>query len=218
MSLLKWIAGGLLFSLLLGCGDHRSAEQRYADAMQEAVKTKERTDEIFHGIKFGMRPKEFFDHCTELNKQQLIQEGDDGRMAYFEMADLEKPGRLNFAPKFTPAGDEDNPPVLYALNFSVRYDEWAPWNEDAQSLPLLRDVTRVFMERYGEGFLALPHDKYGRVVTQIKDNRRVTIWREDKQKVHGRFVDLSYAPDDQLVYETVKALPSELLKHAPLEQ
>ncbi|PHI21933.1 hypothetical protein CEQ90_01195 [Lewinellaceae bacterium SD302] len=198
----------LLFTLY-GCQDNRSPEERYAAAMEEARTTEERTDDIFLGLEFGMRPKAFFDHCTVLNQQQKIVEGDGGKMAQLELEGLDDEASLSFAPKFSQPGTDSA--RLFALNFFVRYKAWAPWNKEHHSLPLLRDLTEYFIDEYGEGFVALPHEEFGRVVTQVTNNRRITLWIEDTEKVYGRFVDLSVAPDDPLALPQLKALPGNLI-------
>lgn len=199
-----------LLCLFFSCKEeHKSPAEKYAAQLSKGLASSQKSNEVFLGIEFGMRPKAFFDHCTELNQQQKILEGNNGRMARFELEDLDRPGWLNFAPKFTtPTTMPGDSAVLFAVNFMIRYEGWAPWNKDFYSLELLKNVIKLMTDRYGGEFVVLPHDKVGRVVCQVQNNRRITLWLEDKEFVRGRFTDLSYSPDDPLVQLENKVIPT----------
>lgn len=200
-----------LFPLLLllfgSCAEERPAPERYAEQLAAARTTSQRTDEIFLDMHFGMTRSEFYTHCTELNKQRIIREGEGGATVRWDLPDkLKSPAHLVFSPEFTE--DESK---IFAMNFSVKYDSWAPWAKDFNSLELLKDFMRSFSPEYGDDWLVLPHDDLGRVVTQIDENRRLTLWLEGQERVRGRFTDLSQVPDEPLIdYQspTIPTLPS----------
>lgn len=203
MKLELLISGILVFALftLSACKDNRPVMERYKEALAEGIAANQRTDDFILGLKFGMRPKDFFDHCTDLNKQQLITEGTGGNSVKYRLEDLEKPGHMFFFPEFTEvAADSGDSSVIYAFNLEFKYEGWAPWSSDSfGSIPLLRDVARVFVDWYGNDFLAVPDEQVGRIVTQVRNNRRISLWIKNESHVRGRIVDLSVAPNEPLL-------------------
>ena len=105
---------------------------------------------------------------------------------------------MNFFPDFTEK-TEDQPRQIYAMDIEIAYDEWAPWNAEFNSIALLRDVTEMMIDWFVNDFMAIPHEKFGRVVVQVKDNRRVAMWIKDQATVRARITDLSLAPDEPLI-------------------
>lgn len=202
------ILGGLF---MMGCQkkDDRSPKERYASALAEGLASDERTDETLLGIQLGWRPKSFFDHCTELNKRKLIDIGTEGLSVAHVIKDLDQfSATMNFYPDFSEPGEAGrDSAIIVAMDFSIRYDAWSPWNQEMDAMHLLRDVTGYFVDRFGDDFIAVPHDKLGRVVTQVKNNRRTTLWIKDKLTVAGRITDLSARPDEPLVVEDTTRFP-----------
>ncbi len=190
----------LLLLLPFACSkeDEAAAIEKYEKALAAGKASTERTDKIFLDIRLGMRPRDFFDHCTRLNQQKIITEGNAGNTVRYAVTQLEHPATLNFFPKFTKT-EEGESAQFYAMDMEFSYDAWSPWNKELYALNLLKDVTRMFIGWYGNDFIAVPHPAVGRVVVQVKNNRRTAFWIMDDSTVRGRIVDLSQMPDEPLL-------------------
>ncbi|MGB3547473.1 MAG: hypothetical protein WBA17_10890 [Saprospiraceae bacterium] len=190
------VTGLLLLVGLLSlpsCGDPGTPEERYAEALAEGQTTTEREDALFKGLSFGMTRQQFFDHCWKMNKNGTFKNG-TGAQVLYEMSELQRPARLYFYPDFS---DDDR---IVAMDMELIYEDWAPWNKEAQSDKLLADVVSVFSEWYGEqGFIALPKQKVGTVAVRVDANRRTALWRMDNSRVRGRITDLSALPAEPLI-------------------
>ncbi len=186
--------------MLVSCSkdDGQANQEKYEKALAEGLASQERTDKLFLGIRLGMRPKEFFDHCTDLNQQKIILEGNAGNTVRYALPGMEHATTMNFFPKFT-KGSPENPAKLYAMDMEFSYDAWAPWNKEYYSLNLLKDVTKRFVDWYGKDFIAVPHTQLGRIVVQVKNNRRTAFWIVDESTVRGRIIDLTLVPEEPLV-------------------
>lgn len=194
----------LLLPFACGKGEDANATEKYEKALAAGKASTERTDKIFLDIRLGMRPREFFDHCTHLNQQKIITEGSAGNTVRYAITQLKHPATLNFFPKFTKA-EEGKAAQLYAMDMEFVYDAWSPWNKELYSLNLLKDVTRMFVDWYGNDFVAVPHPQVGRVVVQVKNNRRTAFWIVNDSTVRGRIVDISQAPDEPLLPTAVES-------------
>lgn len=197
-----YLATVLLLSacMLVSCSqdDAQANQKKYEKALAEGLASQERTDKLFLGIRLGMRPQDFFDHCTDLNQQKIILEGNAGNTVRYAIPGMEHATTMNFFPKFTKSS-AGHPAKLYAMDMEFSYDAWAPWNKEYYSLNLLKDVTKRFVDWYGEDFIAVPHPSLGRVVVQVKNNRRTAFWILNESTVRGRIVDLTVVPEEPLV-------------------
>lgn len=187
----------LLF-LLFGCKDERPVEERYAEAIEAAKTTTQKSNELFLDLELGMTASNFYSHCTELNRQRLITQGTGGNRVKYELEELDHPALMNFFPDFT-EGTKNDPSKIYAMDIEFNYEAWAPWNKELAALPLLRDVTEMMIDWYGDGFMAIPHEKLGRVVVQVKNNRRIAMWVKDQSVVRARITDMSERPEEPMV-------------------
>ncbi len=199
MNYLSLFTSLLVFLLFANCDKGASSgEARYAKAIENGITTNERNNNLFLGIQLGMSAKEFFDHCTDLNQQQIITEGTGGNRVSYKLKGTDYPAVMNFFPDFT-KGTKDQPATMYAMDVEFNYLDWSPWNKDKQSVHLIRDITELMIDWYGGDFFVVPHEKLGRIVFQVRDNRRLALWIKDKSIVRGRFVDLSQVPQEPLI-------------------
>ena len=73
-----------------------ACESEYSKTVKKELKTGVIHKDLILGLKIGQTQKEFYDHCWQLNKQQLVSQGSGNKFAKHFM-----PRR---APLFTPLG------------------------------------------------------------------------------------------------------------------
>lgn len=185
---------GLL--LLSSCqSDDRLPEERYAEVLAIGLASEAVTDEVFLGLKLNMTDQEFYDQCTQLNRQQLIVMGSGGNRVNYAMDDeLDRPATMTFYPDFS----EESPRRIRAMNVEFSYDDWSPWNKDASSAALIKDLYQFAREEFGGDFIPVPHDRHKVVFAQVKNNRRITFWIKDERIVRARITDLRALPEEPL--------------------
>lgn len=146
------------------------------------------TDSLFLGIHLGMAQKDFFDHCTELNKQQIITQGAGGSTSveYRIKNYFDNEVSMRFFPTFI-----DN--KVYEMPVTYSYVAWAPWNKQYWADSLLEKVLEKYKEWYGEDFTLVNHPTQGKVYYKIDGKRRINLFVKDEQFVQAVFTDLKVA-------------------------
>ncbi len=144
-----------------------------------------KSDSLFLGIYLGMPQKEFFDHCTELNKQQVITQGSGSSTnVEYRMPDLlESELIMRFFPTFI---DHQ----IFEMPVTYSYAAWAPWNKQYWSDVLLEQMVVHYKEWYGDDFKLLNHPTQGKVYYKIDGKRRINLFVMDEQYVQAVFTDL----------------------------
>jgi hypothetical protein len=142
-------------------------------------------DNLFLGFYLGMPQKDFFDHCTALNKQQLITQAPGGNTS------VEQRIKENFSSevsmRFFPTFIEER---IFEMPVTYSYVAWAPWNKQYWADQLLDEVLKEFKLMYGEDFKLLNHPTQGKVYYRIDGKRRINLFVKDEQFVQAVFTDL----------------------------
>lgn len=143
------------------------------------------TDSLFLGFYLGMPQKDFFDLCTELNKQQKITQGPGGstNVEYRIVDEYDSEISMRFFPTFI---DEK----VYEMPVIYSYIAWAPWNRQYWAENLLPKVLEKYKEVYGDDFELLNHPTQGKVYYKIDGKRRINLFVKDEQFVQAVFTDL----------------------------
>ena len=192
------LLGMLLFS---SCSseDVSTPTSRYAAALKAGLSSSTVTNDVFFGLQLAETDREFYDRCTELNGKQLIEMGSGGNRVNYKLPDeLLRPAVLTFYPDFS----KDRPRIIKAMDFEIAYVDWSPWNKPAYAGPLLEDIGRSWVsEIFGPGFEVVPHAHHGKVLVQVKNNRRTALWAADERIVRGRVTNLRALPDEKLGLE-----------------
>ncbi|CAN5835395.1 hypothetical protein BH24BAC1_BH24BAC1_33970 [soil metagenome] len=155
----------------------------YHQMEERELASGERHDSLFLGIKLGMAPREFFDHCWQLNRQKLVHEGAGNMTVQYKMRELSKPAIMEFYPDF-------HQNKMYKMPVSISYEAWAPWNKELVADSLQLDVLRYYEKAYGPGFLKVEHPERGVAYVKVNGNRRISIYKENDSHVRVLFVDL----------------------------
>lgn len=160
----------------------QSCDSSFFNSSEENISE---TDSLFLGFYLGMPQKDFFDHCTDLNKQQKITQGPGGstNVEYRIVDEYDSEVSMRFFPTFI---DEKifEMPVIYS------YVAWAPWNRQYWAENLLPKVLEKYKMTYGDDFQLLNHPTQGKVYYKIDGKRRINLFVKDEQFVQAVFTDL----------------------------
>ncbi|MEY3643437.1 MAG: hypothetical protein RLZZ207_131 [Bacteroidota bacterium] len=144
-----------------------------------------KTDSLFLGFNLGMAQKDFFDQCTELNKQQKITQGPGGTTSVEHKikgtygADVS----MRFFPTFIKK-------QMYEMPVTYTYDSWAPWNKEYSSTVLLPKILESYKATYGGDFKVV-NDRYrGKIYYRMDGKRRINLFIKDEQYVQAIFTDM----------------------------
>ena len=142
-------------------------------------------DSLFLGFYLGMAQKDFFDHCTELNKQQKITQGPGGTTSVEHKikgtygADVS----MRFFPTFIKK-------EMFEMPVTYTYDSWAPWNKEYSSAALLPKILESYKAIYGSDFKVV-NDRYqGKIYYRMDGKRRINLFIKDEQFVQAIFTDM----------------------------
>jgi len=169
----------LTFLGLFACGEG----SQYKRVVKAELASGERHDSIFLGFHFGMANKDFFDSCTELNKQRLIYQSGRGINVSFQMDLLEEPVEVDFFPNFYEG-------VIYEMETAYRYVNWSPWKKDLTGDKLKYRLLAVYEKTYGEGFMEIASADGKIAYVKVDGNRRISIYQLDEQVVRIIFTNL----------------------------
>jgi hypothetical protein len=144
-----------------------------------------KSDSLFLGFHLGMAQRDFFDHCTELNKQQKITQGPGGstNVEYRIVDEYDSEISMRFFPTFI---DEK----IFEMPVTYSYVAWAPWNRQYWAENLLPKVLEKYKSIYGDDFKLINHPTQGKVYYKIDGKRRINIFVKDEQHVQSVFSDL----------------------------
>ncbi|MEM6699531.1 MAG: hypothetical protein AAF806_15615 [Bacteroidota bacterium] len=141
-------------------------------------------DSLFLGITFGMTSKEFYAHCWELNKQELIKQGPVNQTVEYNLDDeLRQEGHMYFYPKF----QDDK---IHEMPVTFSYDA-LPWTDEYSLDTLYEDVQNLVTDWYGE-LTEFTHPEKGSVLVRVDGNRRIRVFKDPMNtKVKVIFTDLN---------------------------
>lgn len=190
---------GMLFLSSCSSDNLSTPEERYATALEAGLASSAVTNDVFLGLQLAETDREFYDRCTVLNGKQLIEMGAGGNRVNHKLDDeLDRPAVLTFYPDFS----KDRPRIIKAMDFEIAYVDWSPWNKAAFADLLLKDIGNGWAEEvFGPDFEIVPHARHGKVLVQVKNNRRTAFWAADERIVRGRVTDLRALPEEKLGLE-----------------
>lgn len=171
-----------------------SCTSDYQKKVNEELASGVRYDSLFLGLKFGMSNKEFYTHCWELNRQELIIQGAENTTVKYDLDGLNFPAEMNFYPDFY----EDK---IFQMPVTIAYEAFAPWNPDLSADTLQLDVLNLFEEWYGKGFMKIESPERGTAYVKVDGNRRITIFKLDELDIHVLFTDLNVEKEIEALNE-----------------
>ena len=144
-----------------------------------------KSDSLFSGFYLGMPQKDFFDHCTELNKQQKLTQGSGSTTSVEHKISGMYGGDVSM--RFFPTFIKKN---IYEMPVTYTYDSWAPWNKEYSSAALLPKILESYKAIYGGDFKVV-NDRYqGKIYYRMDGKRRINLFIKDEQFVQAIFTDM----------------------------
>jgi hypothetical protein len=141
-------------------------------------------DSLFLGFNLGMERQEFFDHCWDYNKKELLIHGTANQTVQYQLKEVvSSPVSMNFYPNFY----EDK---IFEMPVTFSYEAWAPWNRQYFADSLFVDVLKVFKKWYGDDFKELNHPEMGKVYYKMDGRRRINLYIRDERHVRAVFTDM----------------------------
>ena len=174
-------------------GPDATPKERYVYALKQGLKSSEVTTKTFLDLELGMPLQAFYDSCTALNGRELITMGRAGNAVNHRMTEeFSSRAELTFVP------DVSDDRTIQAFDVLYHFEGWSPWNKRVHSDVLLAELKTYYEEQYGPGWITLEHPTLGEMIVQVKNNRRIALWKKDAEMVQGRFTDLRALPDETL--------------------
>ncbi|MFY0685950.1 MAG: hypothetical protein JXQ90_02235 [Cyclobacteriaceae bacterium] len=169
---------------MMACQPSNSIESITTQELGKGIKQ----DSLFLGLKFGITQKEFFDHCWELNKQQIVSHGGDNLSVKYSFKDADD---LDVDFNFYPDYDDG---LAFKYNARFNYVAWAPWNKHLWADKLLMNIQPVLEKWYGGNeFVQIKiNDKLK--FYKIDGNRQIVLEIKDERFVQATFIDLIHYP------------------------
>jgi hypothetical protein len=136
-------------------------------------------DSLFLGISLGMERQAFYDHCWELNRQEVFTQGPKNQeVQYMLRTELPNPVVMQFYPSFY----KDR---IFEMPVLFTYEAWAPWNREFSSDTLFIDMLEVFKKWYGDDFKVKENTTQGRMYYKFDGTRRINLFIRDDQRRPG---------------------------------
>ena len=144
-----------------------------------------KSDSLFLGLYLGMHQKDFFDHCTELNRQQKITQGPGGTTSIEHkiLDTYEGDVSMRFYPTFIEK-------KIYEMPVTYTYESWAPWNKEYSSIALFPKIFETYKSIYGDDFKVVNDPYQGKIYYKMDGKRRINLFIKDDQFVQAIFTDM----------------------------
>ena len=165
----------------------------YLELERNELASGERYDSLFLGVKFGMTSKDFYAHCWDLNKRQLITQGPSNNSVRYYLPTESVGQKIEML--FYPVFDND---IVYEVNSTFSYTGWAPWNKETDSEYLIEEVRDILSNWYSTKFFEIKNPKNNSILyATVNGNRRIAITKVSEREVRARYTDLTVEKNNQ---------------------
>tara|TARA_B100000085_G_scaffold74982_1_gene67343 strand:+ start:41 stop:604 length:564 start_codon:yes stop_codon:yes gene_type:complete len=165
----------------------------YLELERNELASGKRYDSLFLGVKFGMTSKDFYAHCWDLNKRQLITQGPSNNSVRYYLPTESIGQKIEML--FYPVFDND---IVYEVNSTFSYTGWAPWNKETSSDYLIDEVRDILSGWYSTEFFEIKNPKNNSVLyATVSGNRRIAITKVSEREVRARYTDLTVEKKDE---------------------
>ena len=183
--MIKWFC---FFSMLAFI----SCKSEYTKYVESELDKGEINDSLIFGMRMGQTRKDFFRICWDLNKAQIITNGEGMNAKYIEKLDSTEDQTLQKTMLFYGIFDQND--TMRGMDIKYKYDSWAPWNKNRHSNVLLNEMKAFYSKNYkGNGFLEIDLDgiKY-KAYVKIDGNRQILMYQKDDKDIAVKIEDLRY--------------------------
>lgn len=167
-----------------------ACESEYSKTVKSEVKSGVKHEELFLEMNMGMTKKEFYSHCWDLNKRQLISQGSGNKYAKHIM-ELKNENDSITKVVVLFYGIFDKFDVMYGMDMKMEYYSWAPWNKELHAPALAERIQKYYMDLYGMNpFIEIDIDQH-KAFAKIDGNRQILIYPTDNKSVSVKITDIS---------------------------
>lgn len=140
--------------------------------------------DLFLGLEFEMKRKEFFDACWKMNQEGILVNGaHELQVQYQPVLPSGKKVNMFFYPRF----ENDK---LFFMPVEFQYQGWFPNQPDVSADELLKDVVAYLENEYGEGFFEVSNkDKTVSAFVKIDGNRLIRAFIKNMTFVRVEILD-----------------------------
>ena len=178
------------FIFLLLCFTMFACESEYSRTVKKELQSGKVYEDLILGLKMGQTQKEFYDHCWQLNKEEVISQGPGNRFAQkiirLDSTDQNSPKVIML---FYGIFDEDL--IMHGMHMKMSYVKWSPWAKDYQSDILLENLQAKYMKEYGGNpFIETTIDEKVKAYTKVDGNRQILLYPTSDKDVTVKIQDL----------------------------
>ncbi len=131
-------------------------------------------EELFFGIRFGMTPKNYFDHCRILNAEGKLFDGDGSMVSKSICTELSQPAFMFIQPVY----DANNTTI--GQNLFFRYQNASIFSATANIDNLEKDVFKWMRSHYGTDYARISEPTQDALVW-IDGNLKLKLTRDEEQ-------------------------------------
>lgn len=147
-----------------------------------------RQDSILLGMHFRDTRNEFYGKCFDLNKQQVVSQGDNFSVQYLFTDSVFHSEPVQIKLLFVPAFDDQEKITNMDMKFS--YLNWSPMNPQLQADSLKPEVMKILMNWYkGNDFIKAKVDDEI-IPVKLDGNRRMLVFVYDNRDVVVKVQDI----------------------------
>ena len=170
--------------LIVVIGLFASCKSEYQQWVSKELATGVRNDSLIMGIHFGMAKSDFYNHCLELNRQNVITNGPENNTAQISIPGYYEDIAINFYPDF-------DPDKIHIFRMYFNYKKWSPWNKEYFSDKLLPFVIDYLSKTYNTTFKALKTPNGKPFWLSISGNRQIRVFIRDDKMINVDISDLT---------------------------
>lgn len=181
-----------LFAILVLGITFTACESEYSKTVKRELKTEVVHEDLILGLKLGQTQKEFYEHCWQLNKEQLISQGSGNQFAKHIM-ELDSAAENPEKVEMLFYGIFDTAKVIRGMHMKFSYLKWALWNEAYQSDVLVQELQKKYLKEYdGNPFIEITINEGVNAYVKVDGNREILIYPNTNKDVTVKFRDLRY--------------------------
>lgn len=188
MKYVKLISLALFLSMTAVC-----CKSEYTTIVQDELATGIVNDSLVLGMIRGMTKKDFYSHCWQLNKQEMVHQGSGNQYALYPFRALRPAGdSVSIEMLFYGIFDEND--TMRGMDMIYSYPGWSPWSTQYQVDDLVEHLIWLYEKDLGGNpffHLDLGLDKI-KAHVKIDGDRQITIYPKTERQVAVKIEDLQY--------------------------
>lgn len=168
-----------------------SCKSEYERLVQQELNTGVVYDSLVLGMHRGMTKKDFYSHCWQLNKDEIVFQGSGNRYALYPHKEVLPSGdSVDVEMLFYGIFDEGE--TMSGVDLIYSYPGWAPWNEDLQVEALVGHLVWLYERQLGGNpFLTITLDDSLQAHVKVDGDRRILLYPKNEKAVAVKIENLN---------------------------